>query len=208
MGCRVVATLSIFIVFVLIKFTNSSTGFSAFLGDMRTGWPVLAKSHLNCRSYLESNRNDNLQIYTSVSKSLHSSLGAHLAISGGFSTSRNSSEYLETEKDVVSWKKKKVINRSRGESGSAQSIVDVSLNNYLEEVVDSAVSVIIDVHAEWCGPCKQLAPILEKAIADSKGLLKLVKIDGDKNPELVEALGVTGYPTLFASSNRGTLTAK
>ena len=55
-------------------------------------------------------------------------------------------------------------------------------------------------YADWCGPCKQLGPQLEAAAIKSKGMFKLAKINSDKNRDIVETLGVTGLPTVFAFS--------
>ncbi|AMA48700.1 MULTISPECIES: thioredoxin family protein [Flavobacterium] len=54
--------------------------------------------------------------------------------------------------------------------------------------------IIVDFNAKWCGPCKKLAPILEKVSKEKK--IKLIKIDTDKNPELAQKLNVEGLPTL------------
>lgn len=58
--------------------------------------------------------------------------------------------------------------------------------------------MLLDVGAEWCGPCKQLKPVLEAAATRSGGALRLVCIDGDKRRQLCGALKIKGYPTVFA----------
>ncbi|MFK7000842.1 thioredoxin family protein [Flavobacterium oreochromis] len=58
---------------------------------------------------------------------------------------------------------------------------------------------IVDFNAKWCGPCKKLAPILEKVSKEKK--IKLIKIDTDKNPELAQKLNVEGLPTLHYYKN-------
>ena len=65
-------------------------------------------------------------------------------------------------------------------------------------VFDANVPVLLEIGATWCGPCKQLQPVLEQAAIRSGGALRLVTLDGDKRRQLVGALKVKGYPTVFA----------
>lgn len=58
--------------------------------------------------------------------------------------------------------------------------------------------VVVDLWAEWCGPCKTLGPILEKVIADTNGAVKLVKVDVDQNPRVSQAFQVQSIPAVFA----------
>jgi len=86
-----------------------------------------------------------------------------------------------------------------GQNGAADShIVDVSKENF-QAVIDGSATVptILDAYADWCGPCKQLTPLLEDAVKKADGALRLAKIDTDKNPELAQALQITSLPTVF-----------
>jgi putative thioredoxin len=80
---------------------------------------------------------------------------------------------------------------------------DSSTSEFRADVIEASnnIIIIVDFWATWCGPCKTLTPILEKVIAKSKGLVELVKIDVDKNPELSEQLRIQSIPAVIAFSN-------
>jgi putative thioredoxin len=79
-------------------------------------------------------------------------------------------------------------------------VVDVDEASFQAEVLDRSfqVPVVLDLWAEWCQPCKQLSPILERLATESAGSWVLVKIDTDANPRISQALQVQGIPAVFA----------
>jgi putative thioredoxin len=79
-------------------------------------------------------------------------------------------------------------------------VVDVDEASFQAEVLDRSfqVPVVLDLWAEWCQPCKQLSPILERLATEAAGAWVLVKIDTDANPRISQALQVQGIPAVFA----------
>ncbi|WP_448204403.1 tetratricopeptide repeat protein [Azospirillum sp. sgz302134] len=79
-------------------------------------------------------------------------------------------------------------------------IKDSSDRAFMADVIEASqsVPVIVDFWAPWCGPCKQLGPILEKAVLAAKGKVRLVKIDTDKDPMIASQLRVQSIPAVYA----------
>ncbi len=66
--------------------------------------------------------------------------------------------------------------------------------NYDEQVLNSDVPVLVDYWAPWCGPCRQLGPVIDQIAAERDGALKVVKVNVDEQPQLAELAGVRGIP--------------
>jgi len=77
------------------------------------------------------------------------------------------------------------------------SIVYVSQEDFEREVLRSNQPVLVDFHADWCGPCKALAPIVEEVARELAGRLKVAKLDVDQNEQLSIRYGVQSIPTLI-----------
>ena len=87
-----------------------------------------------------------------------------------------------------------------GGAGAAASVKDVTTATFMAEVVDGSFEapVIVDFWAPWCGPCKQLGPILEKAVRAAKGAVRLVKVNIDENPEIAQQMRIQSIPAVYA----------
>lgn len=77
----------------------------------------------------------------------------------------------------------------------------VTKNNYENEVIKSDGTVIVDFYADWCGPCKMIAPILDEIVSESKGKIKLCKVNCDNDGELAMGFGIASIPTLLIYKN-------
>ena len=83
----------------------------------------------------------------------------------------------------------------------SEAIVHVSDDTFESEVLQSATPVLVDYWAEWCGPCKMIAPILEDVARDYNGKLKIAKLNIDENQATPPKYGIRGIPTLMLFKN-------
>jgi thioredoxin 1 len=76
-------------------------------------------------------------------------------------------------------------------------IVYTSDANFENDVLKSSVPVLVDYWAEWCGPCKMIAPILDEIAGDYQGKLKIAKVNVDENQQVTQKYGIRSIPTLM-----------
>jgi len=83
----------------------------------------------------------------------------------------------------------------------AEHIVHISDESFEKEVLQSERPVLIDYWAEWCGPCKMIAPVLDEIATEYFDRLKVVKLNIDDNPQTPPKYGIRGIPTLMVFKN-------
>jgi thioredoxin 1 len=83
----------------------------------------------------------------------------------------------------------------------SQQIVHVSDSSFEQDVLKSNVPVLLDFWAEWCGPCKMIAPILDQIAAEYAGKVLVAKMNVDENPKTPMKFSVRGIPTLILFKN-------
>jgi len=79
----------------------------------------------------------------------------------------------------------------------SDKIVQLSDSIFDEEVLQSDLPVLVDYWAEWCGPCKMIAPVLDEIAAEYEGKIKVGKLNIDDNPDVPPRYGIRGIPTLM-----------
>src|SRR5205809_7240996 len=87
-----------------------------------------------------------------------------------------------------------------GGAAAAAPVKDVTTASFMAEVVDASFDqpIIVDFWAPWCGPCKQLGPILEKIVRAANGAVRMVKLNIDENPEIAQQMRIQSIPAVYA----------
>jgi putative thioredoxin len=90
--------------------------------------------------------------------------------------------------------------KGNGAGATADLVKNSNSASFMADVVDGSrsVPVIVDFWAPWCGPCKQLGPLLEKAVREAKGAVRMVKINVDENPDLAGQMRIQSIPAVYA----------
>ena len=89
------------------------------------------------------------------------------------------------------------------DAGAAATIVDVTTESFMADVIEASDTqlVLLDLWAPWCGPCKQLTPLLEQVTTQAKGGVRLAKMNIDEHPAVAQQLQVQSIPAVFAFKN-------
>ncbi len=79
----------------------------------------------------------------------------------------------------------------------SENVITLTDDNFEDEILESGEPALVDFWAEWCGPCRQIAPIVEDLADDFEGRAKVGKVDVDENPQTAQQYGVRSIPTLL-----------
>lgn len=90
-----------------------------------------------------------------------------------------------------------------GAAGGDDIIIDTTTKTFMKDVVEESRTrpVLVDFWAPWCGPCKQLTPVIEKVVRAAKGKVRLAKMNTDEHPAVAQQLGIQSLPTVYAFVN-------
>ncbi len=86
-------------------------------------------------------------------------------------------------------------------NAAGSRVIDVDDTSFDEEVLAANVPVLVDFGARWCGPCRALAPIVERLAAEQAGRVKVVKVDTDESPRTAQRYGVRAVPMVLVFRN-------
>jgi thioredoxin 1 len=79
----------------------------------------------------------------------------------------------------------------------SETVLHIDGGKFQDEVIRSSVPVVVDFYADWCGPCRIIAPVIEQLSKEYAGRVKFVKIDTDDNQELAGQFGIMSIPTVM-----------
>ena len=86
---------------------------------------------------------------------------------------------------------------------AGEAVIDVTAQNFMKEVIEESKGrpVLVDFWAPWCGPCKTLGPVIEKAVRGANGKVRLAKMNIDEHPQVAQQLGIQSIPAVYVFSN-------
>ena len=83
------------------------------------------------------------------------------------------------------------------------TLEEINDNNFNQMVLESNTLVVVDFWAQWCGPCRKLAPVLEQIQSEFKDEIKVYKVDADKNMNTAKEYGISSLPTVLIFNGNG-----
>lgn len=93
------------------------------------------------------------------------------------------------------------VHTSKQETAMSRNIINITDDSFEQEVLNSDTPVLVDFWAEWCGPCKMIAPVLEEIAEEYNGRLKVCKLNIDENEQTPPKFNIRSIPTLMLFKN-------
>lgn len=109
--------------------------------------------------------------------------------------------YKEKPEDLVTWLSFLPFKLFGRPISVSENILALSDDSFEQDVLKSEIPVLVDYWAEWCGPCKMIAPLLEEVAGEYEGRIKVAKLNIDDNQQVPPKYGIRGIPTLMLFKN-------
>ena len=185
------------------SFYNKTTDKDAVIIDVRTV-TEFEKSHLaNALNYNWNNKQDFQEQIKNIKKDaeiyVYCLSGARSSAAAAYMRKNGFTHVYELDGGILKWQEQKLpLTENKSSKNDSKSISIAAYNNIIH---NSSKLVLVDFYADWCGPCKVMAPVLASVSQKQSNLVEVLKVDADVNPRLCETQGVYAIPDMRLYKN-------